>query len=61
MRLAVALDLRDLVERLPLRARLGILAVDRLAGERFHLREHDAVAQIAVVGDGEHAPLVFCW
>ena len=34
MGLAVALDLRRFVEALPLGARLGIFAVDRLAGER---------------------------
>ena len=54
MRLAVALDLRGFVEALPLRAGLGILAVDLLAGERLDDREHAAVAQVAVVRDGEH-------
>ena len=33
---------------------LGILAVTRLTGERLDEREHTAVAQVAVVGDGEH-------
>ena len=54
MRLAVALHLRGLVEPLPLRARLGILAIDRFA-ERLDDREHLAVAQVAVVRDGQHA------
>ena len=53
MRLAVALDLRGLVERLPAHAVLGIFAVDPLAGERLDDREHAAVAQIAVVREGE--------
>ena len=35
MGLAVALDLRRFVEPLPLGARFGIFAVDRLAGERI--------------------------
>ena len=52
--LAIALDLRHLVEPLPARPRLGILAVDRLAGERLDDGEHAAVAQVAVVGDGQH-------
>ena len=54
MCLAVALDLRRLVETLPLRARLGILAVDRLARAGLDDREHAAVGQIAVVRDGQH-------
>ena len=54
MGLAVALDLRRLIEALPLRTGLGIFAVDRLAGEGLDDREHPAVGKIAVVGDGEH-------
>ena len=53
MRLAVALDLRGLVKRLPTHAVLGIFAVDPPAGERLDDREHAAVAQIAVVREGE--------
>ena len=54
MGLAIALDLRRLVEPLPFGPLLSILAVDRLAGERIHHREHDAVREVAVVGEGEH-------
>ena len=54
MGLAVALDLGRLVEPLPLGARLGIFAIDRLAGEGLDHREHAAVGEIAVMGDGEH-------
>ena len=46
---------RGLVEPLPLARVLRILPVHRLAGERFDDREHAAVAEVAVVGDGEHA------
>ena len=53
MRLAIALDLRGLVERLPAHAVLGIFAVDPLAGERLDDREHAPVAQIAVVRERE--------
>ena len=53
MRLTVPLDLGDLVERLPPRAGLGVLQVHRLAAERLHHGEHDAVAQVAVVANGE--------
>ena len=54
MRLAVALGLRGLVEPLPSCPLLGILPVDRLA-EGLDDGEHQAVAQIAVVRDGQHA------
>jgi hypothetical protein len=54
--LAVTLDLRHLVERLPLGAGFGVGAIHRPAGERLDDREHDPVAQVAVVGDGEHPP-----
>ena len=54
MGLAVALDLRGFVEPLPARAVLGVLPVDRLAGEGLDDREHAAVAEVAVVRDGEH-------
>ena len=53
MRFAVALDLRHLVERLPAHPVLGIFAVDPRAGEQLDDREHDAVAQIAVVRERE--------
>ena len=49
MRLAVTLDLRGLVKRLPTNTVLGIFAVDPFAVERLDDREHAAVAQIAVV------------
>ena len=55
VRLAVALDLGRFVEPLPFGARLGVLAVDRLAGEGFDYREHAPVGKIAVMGDGKHA------
>ena len=51
MGLAVALDLGRLIETLPLGARLGIFAVDRLAGEGFDDRKHAAIGKIAVVSD----------
>ena len=53
MRLAVALDLRGFVERLPAHAVLGIFTVDPPAGEQLDDREHAAVAQIAVVRERE--------
>ena len=53
VRLAGPLGLGRLVERLPPGARLGVALVDLLAEGLDH-REHDAVAQVAVVGDGEH-------
>ena len=54
MGFAVALHLGSLIEHLPAGALLGILAIDLLAGEGLDDREHRAVAQIAVVGDGEN-------
>ena len=55
MRLAVALDLRDFVERLPAGARLGIFRRQRLPGRRIGLdREHPAIRQIAVMRDRQH-------
>src|SRR4029453_19211082 len=56
MRLAVALDLRDLVEALAVRPRLGVLPVDGLAREGLDEGEHATVREVAVVGDGEHLP-----
>ena len=53
MRLAVALDLRHLVDRLEPRPRLGIGARQPAALE-IDQREHAPVRQIAVVRDGEH-------
>ena len=55
VRLARTLGLRHLVQALPAGARLGVGAVHRLA-ERLDDREHESVAQVAVVRDGEHAP-----
>src|SRR5215510_13146278 len=54
MRLAVTLDLRDLVERLPTPAALGVGSINRRAGERLDDREHAAVAQVAVVRQSQH-------
>ena len=54
MGFAVALDLGRLVETLPLGARLGIFAVDRLSGEGFDDRKHAAIGKIAVMSDGKH-------
>ena len=54
MRLAVAFDLRDFIQRLPAHAILGVFAVDLLRCERLDDREHDAVTQIAVMSESEH-------
>ena len=54
MRLAITLGLRGLVQPFPSRPLLGILAVDPFA-EGLDDGEHQAVAKIAVVRDGEHA------
>ncbi len=61
VRLAGALGLGHLIEPLPLGACLGIGLVDLLT-EGLDNREHGAIAQISVVGDGEHlaAGLLFC-
>ena len=53
MRLAVPLDLRGLVDALPARPGLGVLPVDRPAGERLDDGKHPAVAEVPVVGDRE--------
>ena len=53
MRLAVALDLRHLVDRLQPRPRLGIGA-RQAAPVEIDQREHAPVGQVAVVRDGEH-------
>src|SRR6185369_3219860 len=49
MGLAIALDLRGLIERLPARPVLRIFAVDPFAIERLDDWKHPAVTQIAVV------------
>ena len=54
MGLAIALDLRGFVKRLPARAVLRIFAVDPLAIEQLDDRKHPAVAQIAVVRQREN-------
>ncbi len=54
MRLAVALDLRDLVQRLPLDPGLGIFPVHLLALVALAHREHDAVGQVAIMRQGQH-------
>ena len=53
MGFAVALDLRRLVERLPPGARLDVLPSDRLVVDVIDQGEHEAVREVAVVGDGE--------
>ena len=53
MRLAVALDLRHLVDRLQPRPRLGIGA-RQSAPVEIDQREHAAIGQVAVVRDGKH-------
>ena len=58
MRLAVALDLRHLVDRLESRPRLRIFASQAAAVE-IDQREHAPVGQVAVVRNGEHLPPVF--
>ena len=55
MRLAVALDLGDLVHRLPLRALLDIGLVDGAAGILRVDREHDPVRQVAVMRQRQRA------
>src|SRR4030095_15353159 len=52
MCLAVALDLRRLIERLPTHAVLSVVAINALAGERLDDRKHAAIAQVAIVGEG---------
>ena len=54
MRFAVTLGLRRFVEPFPLRARLDVIAIE-LAPEGLDHREHQAVTEIAVVCNGEHA------
>src|SRR6185436_15270709 len=58
MGLAVALHLRRFVEPLPLGALLGVLAVNRFA-ESLDDWKHLAVAQVAVMRDGEDAAASF--
>ena len=48
MRLAVTLDLGDLIERLPTHPALGIVDIDRLAVDA-HIIEHQPVRQVAVM------------
>ena len=55
MRLAIALDLRHLIESLPLVADFRVLAVDRRIRPRLDHREHSPVRQIAIMGDRKHA------
>jgi hypothetical protein len=54
VRLAVALDLGHLVERLPLRPGLRIFLTQRSLCDGVDLRKHDAVRKVAVVGDSEY-------
>src|SRR5262245_7392352 len=56
MRLPRALGLGGLIQALPASALLDVGAVDASPRERLDHREHRAIAQIAVVGDGEYAP-----
>ena len=53
MGLAVTLDLRHLHDRLVADARLGVGSVHGIVVEGLG-REHEAIAEIAVVRDGEH-------
>src|SRR5438128_2691573 len=55
MGFSIALDLRRLVEALPLLAGFSILPVDALAGPRLDDGEHSAVGQISVMSDGKQA------
>ena len=59
VRLAGALDLRHLEERLPSRPRFGIGAVDRLAIDGLYDGEHQPIREIAVVRDREDIPSGF--
>ena len=54
VRFAVSLDLGRLVERLPLRPGICVLAGQRLLGDRVDHREHEPIRQVAVVGDGQN-------
>jgi hypothetical protein len=54
--LAVPLDLGGLVQRLPFGPRLGVSRVHLPTREGLFEREHDAVAEVAVVGDRQHPP-----
>ena len=59
MRLAISLDLRYLVDSLPERARLRVLAIDWLASEGLNEREHSSVAKVAVVSESQHLAASF--
>jgi hypothetical protein len=50
---AVTLDLRGFVKGFPAHPRFSVVAVQALAGEGIALGEHDAVAEVTVVGDGQ--------
>src|SRR3954452_10780965 len=53
MRLAVTLDLRGFIERLPTHTAFGIFPVDPFPIERLDNWKHTAIAEIAVVGQRE--------
>ena len=55
VRLAVALDLGHLVDRLPPHPALGVVAVQGLTVGQGDGVEHEAVGEVAVVGDGQQA------
>ena len=52
--LAIPFDLGGFVKRLPLVAGRCVLEIDGFAGEGLDDREHDAVGEVAVMGDGQH-------
>ncbi len=54
MGFAVPFDLRHFVERLPASAAVGVSTVDLVTCERLDDREHAAVAEVAIVRQGQH-------
>jgi hypothetical protein len=54
MSLAITLDLRRLVHRLPLRPLLDVGRIQRAAGVLRIDREHEAVGEVAVVRERQH-------
>ncbi len=55
MRFAVTLYLRDLIQRLPTHAVDSVGLGKAAIGCRVAIREHDAIAEIAVVRNSQHA------
>jgi len=54
MGFAITLHLRRFVETFPASTVLGVVAINRLVGERFDQGKHPTVRQVAVVRNGEH-------